>query len=107
MCNLFLLSQTVYTSQYSVTKHQKVISGGLFGEQGLPGIFLTYELSPIMVRYTEIQRFVVLHRLNCMLKLCLDGVIVLLLDEAVASRAVFVIISELDGRSETLLEPAK
>jgi len=34
-----------------------VISGGLFGEQGLPGVFFTYELSPMMVKYTERQRW--------------------------------------------------
>ena len=40
-----------------MTKHQKVISGGLFGEQGLAGVFFTYELSPMMVKYTEKQRW--------------------------------------------------
>jgi predicted small secreted protein len=48
--------QTLFTNQFSVTKHQKYISGGLFGEQGLPGVFVTYELSPMMVKYTEKQR---------------------------------------------------
>lgn len=51
-----LSGQILFTNQYSVTKHQKVISGGLFGEQGLPGVFFTYELSPMMVKYTERQR---------------------------------------------------
>ena len=44
----------------------------------------------------------------------LDAVVVLgalldflLLDETIASRAVFVIASESDGRAETFLEPAK
>lgn len=48
--------QTLFTNQFSVTKHHKVISGGLFGEQGLAGVFFTYELSPMMVKYTEKQR---------------------------------------------------
>jgi len=48
----------LFTNQYSVTKHHKVISGGLFGEQGLAGVFFTYELSPMMVKYTEKQRLV-------------------------------------------------
>jgi hypothetical protein len=52
---IFIL-QVLFTNQYSVTKHQKVISGGLFGEQGLPGVFFTYELSPMMVKYTERER---------------------------------------------------
>ncbi|KAK6167931.1 hypothetical protein SNE40_021854 [Patella caerulea] len=46
---------TVYTNQFSVTKHSKIISSGM-GESGLPGIFFMYELSPMMVKYTEKQR---------------------------------------------------
>lgn len=41
--------------QFSVTKHQKVISL-LSGESGMPGIFFQYELSPLMVKYTERER---------------------------------------------------
>ncbi|XP_019878488.1 endoplasmic reticulum-Golgi intermediate compartment protein 3 [Aethina tumida] len=41
--------------QFSVTKHQKVISL-LSGESGMPGIFFQYELSPLMVKYTEKER---------------------------------------------------
>jgi len=48
--------KTLFTNQYSATKHHKVITGGLFGEQGLAGVFFTYELSPMMVKYTEKQR---------------------------------------------------
>lgn len=29
---------------------------GLMGDGGLPGVFFTYELSPMMVKYTEKQR---------------------------------------------------
>ncbi|KAK2166251.1 hypothetical protein LSH36_40g05030 [Paralvinella palmiformis] len=44
------------TNQYSVTKHQKVVTSGILGEQGLPGMFVTYELSPMLVKYTEKNR---------------------------------------------------
>ena len=37
----------------------------------------------------------------------LDTLCFLPLDEAVASRAVYVIVSQSDGRADTLLEPAK
>lgn len=30
------------------------------GENGVPGVFFPYELSPLMVRYTETQRFVLI-----------------------------------------------
>ena len=29
------------------------------GDQGLPGIFFMYELSPMMVKYTEKQRYII------------------------------------------------
>ncbi|XP_059158258.1 endoplasmic reticulum-Golgi intermediate compartment protein 3-like [Physella acuta] len=45
----------LYTNQFSVTKHSKSV-GGFLGESGLPGVFFSYELSPIMVKYTEKQR---------------------------------------------------
>lgn len=47
--------ETLYTNQFSVTKHSKSVSSGL-GEGGLPGVFFIYELSPMMVKYTEKQR---------------------------------------------------
>ncbi|KAK3087487.1 hypothetical protein FSP39_006571 [Pinctada imbricata] len=47
--------KTLYTNQYSVTKHSKVV-GGSTGETGLPGAFFIYELSPMMVKYTEKRR---------------------------------------------------
>ncbi|XP_069160300.1 endoplasmic reticulum-Golgi intermediate compartment protein 3-like [Procambarus clarkii] len=43
---------TLSTNQFSVTQHQKNIQLGM-GETGLPGVFFTYELSPMMVKYTE------------------------------------------------------
>ncbi|XP_052765146.1 endoplasmic reticulum-Golgi intermediate compartment protein 3-like [Mya arenaria] len=46
--------KTVFSNQFSATKHSKVI--GAMGESGLPGLFVTYELSPMMVKYTEKRR---------------------------------------------------
>ncbi|KAJ8916274.1 hypothetical protein NQ315_016414 [Exocentrus adspersus] len=45
----------INTNQFSVTKHQKSISM-MSGESGMPGIFFSYELSPLMVKYTEKER---------------------------------------------------
>ncbi|XP_076167075.1 endoplasmic reticulum-Golgi intermediate compartment protein 3 isoform X2 [Ptiloglossa arizonensis] len=43
---------TLLTNQFSVTRHSRQLS--LFsGESGMPGIFFSYELSPLMVKYTE------------------------------------------------------
>ncbi|XP_071105582.1 endoplasmic reticulum-Golgi intermediate compartment protein 3-like [Haliotis cracherodii] len=47
--------QTLHTNQFSVTKHSKTVAAGS-GESGLPGVFFMYELSPMMVKYTEKQR---------------------------------------------------
>lgn len=47
--------ETLYTNQFSVTKHAQS-AGGRLGEGGLPGVFFIYELSPMMVKYTEKQR---------------------------------------------------
>lgn len=45
----------IHSNQYSVTKHQKAVSI-LSGESGMPGLFFQYELSPLMVKYTERER---------------------------------------------------
>ncbi|XP_058846660.1 endoplasmic reticulum-Golgi intermediate compartment protein 3 isoform X3 [Acipenser ruthenus] len=45
----------VKTNQFSVTRHEKR-ANGLVGDQGLPGVFVLYELSPMMVKFTEKQR---------------------------------------------------
>ncbi|XP_018330661.1 endoplasmic reticulum-Golgi intermediate compartment protein 3 [Agrilus planipennis] len=45
----------IWSNQYSVTKHHKVISV-MSGESGMPGAFFEYELSPLMVKYTENER---------------------------------------------------
>lgn len=42
------------TNQFSVTKNQKDITSS--SDNSLPGLFISYELSPMMVRYTEKQR---------------------------------------------------
>ena len=67
------------SNQFSVTKHAKVcfvlrkywnfpfltacafsfpfkVVSPLTGDNGVPGVFFPYELSPLMVRYTENQR---------------------------------------------------
>ena len=41
-----------------MTKHQRVLSVGGLGESGLPGVFFMYEMSPMMVKYTEKHRYV-------------------------------------------------
>ncbi|CAH0557870.1 unnamed protein product [Brassicogethes aeneus] len=45
----------INSNQFSVTKHRKVISL-MSGESGMPGVFFQYELSPLMVKYTERER---------------------------------------------------
>lgn len=42
----------VHTNQFSVTTHQKSALA-ISGESAMPGIFFSYELSPLMVKYTE------------------------------------------------------
>uniref|UniRef100_A0ABI7ZWZ9 Endoplasmic reticulum-Golgi intermediate compartment protein n=1 Tax=Felis catus TaxID=9685 RepID=A0ABI7ZWZ9_FELCA len=44
--------EVLRTNQFSVTRHEKV-ANGLMGDQGLPGVFVLYELSPMMVKLTE------------------------------------------------------
>lgn len=45
----------INSNQFSVTKHKKTVSI-LNGESGMPGAFFQYELSPLMVKYTQKQR---------------------------------------------------
>ncbi|XP_013181147.1 PREDICTED: endoplasmic reticulum-Golgi intermediate compartment protein 3 [Papilio xuthus] len=50
------LDKTVlHTNQFSVTRHQKSVSN-INSESGMPGAFFSYELSPLMVKYTEKER---------------------------------------------------
>jgi hypothetical protein len=44
------------TYQYSLTRSSKSISSGSQMSSGLPGIFIVYELSPIMIKYIERPR---------------------------------------------------
>lgn len=55
MFAVFVSCQVVRTNQFSVTRHEK-IANGLLGDQGLPGVFVLYELSPMMVKLTEKHR---------------------------------------------------
>ena len=41
------------TYQYSVTRSAKVLTQQIFGAAQIPGVFVTYELSPIMIKYIE------------------------------------------------------
>lgn len=52
-----LSGDTVYTNQFSVTRHSKSVSV-VSGESGMPGIFFSYELSPLMVKYSEKEKWV-------------------------------------------------
>lgn len=47
--------EVINTNQFSVTRHSKSVES-LSGESGMPGVFFTYELSPLMVKYTEKRR---------------------------------------------------
>lgn len=51
------LDRTIlHTNQFSVTRHQKSVSNNNV-ESGMPGAFFSYELSPLMVKYTEKERY--------------------------------------------------
>lgn len=50
-----LNGEVVKTNQFSVTKHKRVIRQ-VSGEHGLPGVFVLYEFSPMVVQYTESRR---------------------------------------------------
>ncbi|XP_067646483.1 endoplasmic reticulum-Golgi intermediate compartment protein 3 [Eurosta solidaginis] len=43
----------IHTNQFSVTRYKKDLS---YRERGMPGIFFSYELSPLMVKYEEKNR---------------------------------------------------
>jgi len=47
----------INTNQFSVTEHYRILSAkGENSGHGLPGVFFMYDLSPIMVKFTEKQR---------------------------------------------------
>lgn len=45
-------SPIIHTNQFSVTTHQKSAMA-ISGESAMPGVFFSYELSPLMVKFTE------------------------------------------------------
>ena len=45
-------AEVLSTYQFSVTRHSKVASV-LSGESGMPGVFFSYELAPVMVKYSS------------------------------------------------------
>mmetsp|Transcript_13445 Transcript_13445/g.14876 ORF Transcript_13445/g.14876 Transcript_13445/m.14876 type:complete len:385 (+) Transcript_13445:75-1229(+) len=49
-----LNSETIYTNQFSVTEHVRKLEKN--SNQGLPGVFFMYDLSPIMVTFTESRK---------------------------------------------------
>ena len=46
---------TIATNQFSVTTHRRLIYPSR-GESGLPGLFVMFELAPILVSLSEVQR---------------------------------------------------
>lgn len=44
--------EVILSNQFSTTRHQKSV-GGMSGESGMPGVFFQYEISPIMIKYSE------------------------------------------------------
>jgi len=50
-----LSGEIVWSNQYSFTKHQRPVRQ-LTGEHGLPGFFVLYELSPMLIQYSEKRR---------------------------------------------------
>lgn len=57
MQEFVIVFQVLETNQFSVTRHYKQ-TGGLTGEQGIPGVFFIYEFSPMMVKYSEKRKYV-------------------------------------------------
>jgi len=43
------------SNQFSVTRHSKVVSV-MAGEGGMPGVFFSYEMSPVMVKYSRKEK---------------------------------------------------
>lgn len=41
-----------HTNQYSTSRHQRSVSM-MSGESGMPGVFFSYEISPIMIKFME------------------------------------------------------
>ena len=47
---------TFVTNQFSVTRHNKAIMSGLMGDSGMPGVFFSYEMAPVMVKYQQKEK---------------------------------------------------
>ena len=47
---------TFLTNQFSVTRHNKAIMSGLMGDSGMPGVFFSYEMAPVMVKYQQKEK---------------------------------------------------
>lgn len=45
-------NEIILSNQFSTTRHQKAV-GSFSGESGMPGVFFQYEISPIMIKYSE------------------------------------------------------
>ena len=50
-----LSGEVVSSNQYSFTKHRRPVRE-MAGEHGLPGFFVLYELSPMLIQYSEKRR---------------------------------------------------
>jgi len=50
-----LSGEAVWSNQYSFTKHQRPVRQ-MSGQHGLPGFFVLYELSPMLIQYSEKRR---------------------------------------------------
>lgn len=49
---VFLNNSVIHTNQFSVTTYQKAYEPNS-GDTGMPGVFFSYELSPLMVKISE------------------------------------------------------
>lgn len=63
-------SREEFSHQFSITRNQKDI---MSGAAGLPGFFVQYEFSPLMVKYEERRKYVFLCSLTAWLQLGQGG----------------------------------
>ena len=47
---------SVWSNQYSYTKHERVVKHGHMGDDQHAGVYFVYELSPMLIQYTERRR---------------------------------------------------
>lgn len=50
----YINGKNIDTNQYSVTEHEKKPT--IFGPSGIPGLFFSYDISPMLVIYTETKK---------------------------------------------------